>query len=141
MGDHVDAEIATPGCQRAVKKAEGSNDDNILPALITVGHAKNDPLQNDGDRDAAGESVELLLEVATESDLFTEAGSEANNNPETDFDRRFGEQVIDGCCCAAGIEHVEQVMDAIGDSFRQGPERNRDRYISEDVFGRGPAAC
>ena len=40
-----------------------------------MGYAKNHPLQDDGDPDAAGESVELLLEISTEGNFFTEAGN------------------------------------------------------------------
>jgi hypothetical protein len=81
MGDHVHAKIATPGGQQAIEYAEGSNDHDSLPSLIAVSYAKNDPLQEDRNPDAAGKGVELLLKIAAENDLFAEAGSEAKENP------------------------------------------------------------
>src|SRR3984957_20936512 len=64
VGDHAGAQIAPPGDQRAVQNSQRHDHDDLFPALIGVGQAKNRALQNDGGHDAASKRLKLPLKVS-----------------------------------------------------------------------------
>jgi hypothetical protein len=87
MGYDVDSNISPPSGKHAVEYAESSYYDDVLPALISVSYAEDDALKHHCNGDAAGQGMELLLEITAEGDLFAETRRQAKKNPEGNFDR------------------------------------------------------
>src|SRR5438105_13867654 len=97
-------------------------------------HAEDDGLDQEARDRAAGDGVELLLEIPAEDRLLAEPGREREQDPERDLDRGAWQERVDALRRVAAQAALHQALGHAPD----GPDGERDHHVPGDFLGAGP---
>src|SRR5579862_1906347 len=126
MGQHAGFEVFSPRGKHAVEHPQNRDDHHRLPSAW-MRKTKDDSLNDDACRCAAGERRELALKIAAIDQLFAKTGCGGERDPHNDFG------------CAANRKNAllgvasrsRQLPDRICRCFPDHPERRGRRYVDQ----------
>jgi hypothetical protein len=85
MRDRAGAQVSSPRDERSIENSQRNDYHHLLPALVRVDQPKHQGLQNNSDYEAACRGTELLLQVTSVNDLFTDSSGDRQQNPQQNF--------------------------------------------------------
>src|SRR5262249_30109637 len=95
MRDHIRSQVAAPPSEPSIKHSQHADDQHLLQSLIGMSQTEDNALQQHSGNHAVCISDKLLLKIATEDDLLTDAGGDRYRNPKDDLKCALRQQIID----------------------------------------------